>query len=366
MYNFTQPGPLADPTPPKKSIIDSVLERLYPAGMFGGLLPDNLLHEQRMMALRHAGLSLMAAPASIPGQPPHTFNSDLATALDPQGWQEQLGNTAQSALAIHGAQRKLQDEAVTDAILAKYPRNPNASPQEEEQRLRAVAGELQSHGQWEAAGVASGMIDKMRPEALKEANGYLYDPQTGKLITKLPPKAATIEGSQLWSNAVARLAPWQKIKETVDRYTLYRNAPSTPQSDQALLASANELLTTHGGYPDDKSALEHIPLLGDLYRLVQGLAGKTRLDPAERDDLIATTDRAVDQLGHERDSVRRDVERLMTGTPTSPGFSAPDIQSLLPAAVTWPTFTTSPRRPTRRRSAGPVNWGPNGKGVLKY
>lgn len=307
MYDFTQPGPLAQPPEPKKSILDSVLERLYPSGAFAGLLPPETLHDERMMALRHSGLSLMASAGPRSGyDEPRSFGADLATALDPTGWQQQIGNTAQTALAIHGAQRKLQDEQLTDAILARYPRNPNATPQEDEQRLRAVAGEFQAHGLWEPAQVAAGMIEKVRPAKIEtdilgpdktpDGSTQLVNKQTGETIKTwargekpvfTPEQKAqlTLSYSREYENQIG------PVNGQVQAYKAYHAAGPGRINDPIRLANALKIIVPSGAISAEQvlngqASAEYgaLPIIGEL---LKAFGTKGELDPKARTMLDA-------------------------------------------------------------------------------
>lgn len=347
-YGFAPQGVLmGEPPAPKKSILDSVLERLYPSGAFGDLLPPEMLHDERMMALRRSGLSLMASAGPRSGyDEPRSFGADLANALNPDQWQQQIGQTAQTALAIHGTQRKLREEQDTDAILAQYPVKPGASPQEKKQRLQSLAEAFQQRGLWEPAQIALKMSNEIGPEPVQgHAPGTIITDTQGNPIRTLPKGQPEIPASQVLSTVQGEVNGWEQVGKDARNFrqisTLAMQQPSEalpPQTAAALLSASQKLTGAHGGMPGEEGGVisavgKAIPELGHLAHAIQQLGAAPSITKTQARELVALTEKVIERLNGEAQRSRTDGERRLQDAAE---LTPIQIRALLPTQdFTW-------------------------------
>lgn len=340
MYDFMQPqGPMSPsqplpgqtPMPPKKpSLGESLLSNLFPAGELGDVIPADVLANERRMALRKAGLSLMAAGGSRL-QGTQNTGADLYNAFNPDSWDAHLSQVAETSVKLAAIHKKAADEAKSQAIVAKYPAAPNETPEAQELRLGMIANEALRNDLPELAQLAAKLKGELRGPALMSAEpGHpLVNPQSGTVVATMPKALTTVEGSQLYSQALSRLAPWERLGSTVAQYRQFRNLPLTQPNSAALISAAQELLSTHSNLvanEPDMKGLEHLPVAGQLFRVLQSLGGAQTLTEPQRKELTAAVDAVVSRLSKEGKRVRGDVERILRNK-----FSQDDIKNLLPA-----------------------------------
>lgn len=332
-------GPLATPREkPSRSILDGVLKTLFPAGAYEGIIPEESLADERRMALRRAGLSLLAgAGPRAGGQPPHNFLGDVAGALDPGAWDQRLQQVAQTTQQLRTQQQKMEQEQQIDAIMATHPARPGETPEQQDARLLSLANAFTQAGLMEYAKEAADLRVSLRAPALGEKDGILYDSRTGVVVGSLPTAMRTVEGSQLYAQALQRLQPWDRIRASVALYNQKRAEPLTGANTAALISAAQDILNTHSQLAQsdsDMNALKGLPIAGQLFKVLQALGGSQQLTEAQRQELLKAVDPVINRLGQEHQRVLSDVQRIFR-TKWKTGTEADEMLQLLPLSPSF-------------------------------
>lgn len=339
------PGPLASEGQqerPSRSILDGVLKSLFPAGAYEGVLPSEALAEERRMQLRRAGLALMAGAGPRPAGTRNVMG-DIASAIDPGAWEQRLGQVAQTSMQLRAAQQKQQREQQANEIMRAHAPRPAETPEQQDQRLLALANAFTQAGLMEHAKVAADLRTSLRAPPLGEKDGVLYDTRSGRVVGELPTALKTVEGSQLYAQALGRLQPWDRIRATVAQYNQFRAAPLTTPNSVALVSAAQDLLNTHTALAQndtDMKALKDLPVVGQLMRVLRSLSGQETLSDQQRQELLKAVDPVINRLGQEHQRVLSDVQRIFKNKwsneteysqmwnllPQSPPFNASGVQ----------------------------------------
>jgi hypothetical protein len=299
------PSPMPITAAHKPSIMDKVLESLYPEGAFGGFLPPDVLRSERMAALRHAGLSLMAAGGPRP-QGTRNVGADIAQAIDPAQWEQHLSGVAQTGMQLQSMMKKLQDDQTAKQIMAANPAKPNETPQQYEQRLRRLSGQFLQAGLGDHAKVVSQMISEVRPEKIEtdlvppdktpDGSVQLVNKQTGDVIKSWMP------------NAKSALTPSEKAEKTLayrkefdtqvgpvtgqmQAYKAYKAAPWGGANDALKLANAIKIVvpssTVTAAQVLSGQAEANFGGMGLIGELLKGFSAKGELDKAGQTALEA-------------------------------------------------------------------------------
>jgi len=337
-----QTGPLAQPEPPKRrSILDGVLASLYPAGGYEGVIPPEMLAEQRRLALRKTGLSLLASSDPMP-QGTRRPNADLAAALSPDDWSQRLSAVAQQSLQMDQMQKKAQRQAQVAQIVQHFSPQPKPdgspeSQQEAADRYRQMSAAFMQAGDMENATTAMDLSKKAEAPALGVHNNLLYDTRTGTVVGGFPEELKTVDGSQLYSNAVNALDKWNPVRQTVTQYNAVKNAPLTPPNTAALISAAQSILQTHGSLvasDNSMDAIKNLAPVGILKHLIDALTGVPVMSVTQKRELVEATDKMVALLDKEHSRVVSDQRRIFKSKyrdeaafkgmwgllPDSPGF----------------------------------------------
>lgn len=308
------PMPAQIEAPSRPSLIDRVLAKLYPEGVFGGFLSPEALASERRMALRKAGLSLMAAGGPRP-QGTRNVGADIAQALDPSQWEQHLSGVAQTGMQLQSMMKKMQDDQKAQQIMAANPAKPNETPQQYEQRLRRLSGLFLQSGLADHAKVVSGMISEVRPEKVdteligpdKTPDGsvQLINKGTGDVInTWKPGEKPVLSPEQRVSNTLAYKKQFEaEVSEYASAskaYTTYQNLRTSkggPVNDPIRLAAALRVVAPSMSVTPDQilrgqggGDLESLPFIGPL---IKAFNEKGELDQAGRTALDAIVDNEI-------------------------------------------------------------------------
>ncbi len=299
------------PAPRRQSLIDRVLERLYPEGAFGGFLPPEVLHSERLSALRRAGLGLLAAGGPRP-QGTRNIGADVAQAFDPAQWDQHLADVAQHGMQLQATMKKLEDDQKAQAILAANPARPNETPQQYEQRLRRLSGLFLQAGLADHAQVASKMIAEVRPEKvateitmMPDGSKQLVNKDTGEAIkTWGPGEKVVLTPEQKVQNTLAykkqfeaEISEYANAAKAYKTYQDLRTAKGGPVNDPIRLAAALRVVAPSMSVTPDQilrgqsgGDLEGLPFIGPL---IKAFNEKGELDAAGRAALDAIVDNEV-------------------------------------------------------------------------
>lgn len=326
-------GPLASPDAgsseekPSSSLFGGLLRALYPAGQYEGMIDPAQLDEERKMALRHAGLSLLAS-----GQRPYPqgtmpgLGANLAEALDPTSWQQRLGQVAQNGVQIRAAQQKAQREEALHAILNNpaYSAKPNEKDKERDDRLGQLSNALQAAGFMDEAKAAADLRSTLRSPPIGVHGDQYYDTRTGEVLGSFPKELATVGGAQLHSDALRRLAPYEGVSRDVETINRIRAIPAGPLNvaeSQQLIEAAERVLNARKVMDASESglaAVEHMHVVGPLARIVGKLIKTDPMSLEQRRELMAVVDPMITQLAGERDNTVRDIQRIYHENFTDP------------------------------------------------
>jgi hypothetical protein len=301
MYDLTMPsGPMLsmgqeqDPQTdqqqqPRPSIIDRVLGKLYPEGAYGGLLPPNVLADERRMALRGAGFSLLAGAGPRPlNAPPHNFGADLQEALDPQAWEKHLADVAQTGMQINAMMKKQEDEKKFAQIMAANPPVPNETRQQFSDRLvriSAAAGQAGLVEHMKALGElghtltpAPRQTELLDPTKTPDGSVQLIDKQTGDVVKSwaagekpvwtAPEKAEkTLAYSKDYANEIA------PAEGAIKAFKAFNAAPWGGPNDAIKLANALKVIVPSSGVTTEQiltgqaaTMFGDMPIIGPLLR----------------------------------------------------------------------------------------------------
>lgn len=149
----------------KPGIFGGLLNQIFPAGSYGDLIDPAQVRDEQNLAFRRAGLSILAGAGPQP-RGTRNIGASIAQALDPSPWQQRLTQVAQQAAAIKKMQAQADREAQVNAIIGKFSVDPNATPEQQENRYRQLVAAFTSAGLMEEAQAAAGLIKDVRPEAV--------------------------------------------------------------------------------------------------------------------------------------------------------------------------------------------------------
>lgn len=339
-YDETQ-GPLVGDEP-KPGFFGGLLNTLYPAGQFGDMIDPQMLRQEQNLALRRSGLSLLASSGPQP-RGTRNFGADLARALDPDPWQTRLANVAQMSASIGQMQRKAQKEQQAQQILSQFPAKPGETDKDRDARLAALSDAFQSAGLMEEAKQAADLRVSLRRPPIGVHGNQFYDTRDGTILGSFPTELQTPDGSQLYSTAISRLGVYDKVRADVEQYNLYRSMPLTAATTAGLVEAAQNLMNTSKGLAEaqgGEGAIGHLPVLGELAKLLQALQGHTEsMTEADRQKLLKAVDPLIDSVlspRHQRElsSIRNifaekwgpeGADRMMRFLPPSPAFNASGV-----------------------------------------
>lgn len=298
MYDLTMPpGPMVsmgqdqpvEQSQPRTSIIDRVLGKLYPEGAYGGMLPPNVLADERRMALRGAGLSLMSGAGPRPlNAPPHNFGADLQEALDPQAWDKHLAGVAQTGMQLQAMMKKQQDDKKFAEIMAANPPAPNETRQQFSDRLvriSAAAGQAGLGEHMKALGELGHTLtptprqtELLDPTKTPDGSVQLIDKQTGDVIKQwaagtkpqwtAPEKAEkTLAYSRDFSNE------YGPVESSIKALQAFNAAPWGGPNDALKLANALKVIVPSSGVTAEQiltgqaaAQFGEMPIIGPLLR----------------------------------------------------------------------------------------------------
>ena len=332
-------GAAVMPEKPSDSFFGGLLKSLYPAGAYEGVLPPEVIDEERRMALRRGGLALMERgsawrPNGAPQAP------GLSAALDPDQWSNRLASVAQNAQQVQSMQRKAQQAELAHSILARFGAQPGETEVQRDARLGHLADAFQSAGLMEEAKQAADLRTSLRSPELGVHGNYFYDKRTGNIVGQFPAELQTVDGAQLYSTAVQRINKWDPIQGAIAQYNQFRNSDVTTNaaSAQALQKAVQTLIDTSrpvvGG---GEGSIGHIPVIGEVAKMLAGIFGHSGpMTETERKNLISAADNMINNVlatrhKSEMDDIRRiyrerfgadAVNGFMSVLPQSPEFNA--------------------------------------------
>lgn len=313
-------GPLAGDQPPKPGVFGGVLNALFPtAGYEDSLSPEQARQEQQL-ALRKAGLSLLASGGPRP-YGTRNFGADLQQALDPSDWQHRLSAVAAQSASISHMQEKAKKEAQAAQIMGRFPPVQGETDQQRDQRLSHLVDAYQQAGLMEYAKAASDLRSSVRAPGLVERNGILYD-HWGNAVTSAPGGDVGVDGSQLYSTAVQRLNQFADTHDAV--MVLNRARAAQPMNGQkldpvtsgTLISAAQRILGTHNALAQDEEnplkALAHAHSAGDLGKFLAAIlsSGGGQLTVAQRDEILKLVDPVITDINTEQTRVKEDIRNI--------------------------------------------------------
>ena len=206
----------------KPGIFGGLLNQLFPAGGYGDLIDPAQVRDEQNLALRRAGLSILAGAGPQP-RGTRNIGASIAQALDPSPWQQRLTQVAQQAAQIKKYQAQADHEAKVNAIIAKFPVDPNSTPAQQEDRYRQLTAAFQSAGLPDEAAAAAGLIKAIRPEA-----------------PVAPPEDSKLRDARLMFGQY--LQQTGKYNDIATGYSAIINAEDTAQGDVALIFGFMKLI----------------------------------------------------------------------------------------------------------------------------
>jgi hypothetical protein len=308
-------GPMASPETekPSSSLFGGLLKALYPAGAYEGIIPPEQLDEERRMALRSAGLSLLST-----GQRPYPqgtmpgLGANLAEALNPNAWSQRLASVAQNGMQLRLMQQKLEQQNGAEQIIAQYRAKPGETDRQRDDRLLAMANALQAGGYMDEAKAAADLRTSLRTPNVGVHGDLIYDPRDGTVLGQFPKELQTPDGAQLYAESMRRLEPWADIRRDVTTINRLRSADLSHTNSVTLYQAAQRILNTRTALAKSEGglgALEHIHLIGPLMKLLGSLTESDTMTKAQRDELLRTLDPMITQLSDEQQGVVDDLQR---------------------------------------------------------
>jgi hypothetical protein len=317
----TQPqGPLAGEPTPKPGFFGGLMNTLFPAGAYGNELSPEQVREEQQLALRKAGLTLLAGGGPRPWGT-RNFGADVAQAFDPSDWQHRLAAVAEQSATIGQMRMKAQKEAKAAQIMSQFPPVQGESDQQRDQRLSHLVDAYQQAGLMEYAKAASDLRTSVRAPGLVERNGILYD-HWGNAVTTAPGGDAGVEGSQLYSTAVSRLNQFSDTHDAVMVLNRARAAQPVagqkldPVTSATLVSAAQRILGTHNSLAQDEEnplkALAHAHSAGDLGKFLAAIlsSGGGQLTVAQRDQILKLVDPVISDINAEQTRVKEDIHGI--------------------------------------------------------
>jgi hypothetical protein len=313
-------GPLAGDQPPKPGFFGGLLNTLFPAGASGASLSPEQLREEQQLALRKAGLSLLAGGGPRP-YGTRNFGADLAQAFDPTDWQHRLSTVAEQSATIGQMQAKAKKEAQAAQIMSQFPPVQGETDQQRDQRLSKLVDAYQQAGLMDYAKAASDLRTSVRAPGLVERRGVLYD-HWGNPVSTAPGGDAGIDGSQLYSTAVQRLNQFSDTHDAVMVLGRARAAQPTvgqkldPVTSATLISAAQRILGTHNSLAQDEDnplkALAHAHSAGDLGKFLAAIlsSGGGTLTTAQRDQILKLVDPVIADINAEQSRVKEDIHNI--------------------------------------------------------
>lgn len=320
LMDFQQPGYMAAP-PKKKSIMDNVLAAIYPAGSFGEMLPPDVLNNERHMALRHAGLSLLGAGGPRP-QGTRNVGADFATAFDPSGWDQRLASVAQTGMQLHGMQKKLQDEETAQRILEQFKFHPSTdeptegdeTPAHTAARYKGMASAFQTANLPEHAQVSMHLHDEFKPgkvettlHAMPDGTTQLLNTANGDVIkTWGAGQKPNLTPSEIASNTLAYRRQFETeisgAETALKAYKAYTGTQAKGAvADPIRLANALKILVPSAGISVEQilsgnAAGGDYAMLGPVGALLKAFDEKGNLGPAGRATLNAMVEAQIGNI----------------------------------------------------------------------
>lgn len=320
-------GPLAGDEPAKPGIFGGALNALFPTEGYEGLIDPDQLRGEQNLALRRAGLSLLANAGPRPRSAgPRNFGADLAQALDPAPWQQRLGQVAQQSATIGAMQRKAQQEAQASEIARRPEFQPRAGETDiqRDARLNALIDAFQQAGLMEYAQETATLRNTARAPGLTERNGKLYD-HWGRYVADVPGyDAGGVAGAQLYSTSEKRINQFAPVSEALTVLDIARKAQPMagqkldPAVSGAFLDSAKRILGVHTSIAEDETnpskALANAVASGHLGRFLSALidSGTGTITVAQRDQVLSLVDAVLADLAAEQTRVDEDIRRIFT------------------------------------------------------
>lgn len=313
-------GPLASEPTPKPGFFGGMLNALFPAGNFGDTLTPEQLRTEQQLALRKAGLTLLAGGGPRPVGT-RNFGADLAQAFDPSDWQHRLAAVAEQSATIGAMHQKAAKEAQAAQIMGQFPPVQGETDQQRDQRLGKLVDAFQRAGLMEQAKAAADLRSQVRAPNLTERNGVLYD-HWGNAVTTAPGGDAGVQGSQLYSTATSRLS---QFADTHDAVMVLSRARATqpmagqkldPVTSATLVSAAQRILGTHNSLAQDEEnplkALAHAHSAGDLGKFLAAIlsSGGGQLTVAQRDQILKLVDPVIADINAEQTRVKEDIHRI--------------------------------------------------------
>lgn len=323
-HNATH-GPLAGDEPAGPGFFGGVLNSLFPSEGYEGLIDPAQLRGEQNLALRRAGLSLLAGAGPRP-RGTRNFGADLAQALDPAPWQQRLEQVAQQSATIGAMQRKAQMEAHAAEIarMPEFQPRPGETDMQRDARLNALIDAYQKAGLTEYAQEVATLRNTARTPGLTVHNGKFYD-HWGRYVADVPGHdAGGVAGAQLYSTADKRINQFAPVSEALTVLDIARNAQPIagdkldPAVSGAFLDSAKRILGVHTSIAEDETnpgkVLANAVASGHLGRFLAALMdpGTGTITTKQRDQVLALVDRVLVDLSAEQTRVDEDIKRIFT------------------------------------------------------
>lgn len=339
-------GPLAGDEP-KPGFFGGLLNALYPAGDYAGMIDPSMLRNEQNLALRHAGAMLLASSGP---QPRGTRNvmGDIARALDPTEWQNRLATVAQQSATIGAMQRKAQMEAKAQQIMQQFPPRPGETDQQRDQRLSSLADTFQAAGMMDYAQHVSELRTSLRSPGLTEHNGQLID-HWGNVVGTVPGAEAGVEGTVLYNTSLGRLRQFDPIHKAVLILNQARAMPPVqgnkldPTTSSTFLDAAKAILDTHTniteGEESPAAVFAHSHEAGVLGKLIAALLSQGgSITTAQRDEVLRLVEPVVRTFNEQQTGVLSDIKRVFADRWSDNPKMAERMYNELPF---YPEITTS-------------------------
>lgn len=319
--------PYDDEQPAKPGFFGGVLNSLFPAEGYEGLIDPAQLRGEQNLALRRAGLSLLASAGPRPRSAgPRNFGADLAQALDPAPWQQRLGQVAQQSATIGAMQRKAQREAQA-AEIGRQPQfqpKPGETDMQRDARLNALIDAYQKAGLMDYAQDVATLRNSARSPNLTERNGKLYD-HWGQFVADVPGyDAGGVAGAQLYASSEKRINQFSDVISAMGVLDIARNAQPIagqkldPAVSGAFVDAAKKILGAHTNLmeseTDPMKTFANAKNVGQLGAFLAGLLsqGGGSMTVAQRNQILALVDPVLDDLAAEQGRVNEDIKRIFT------------------------------------------------------
>lgn len=319
--------PYDDEQPAKPGFFGGVLNSLFPAEGYEGLIDPAQLRGEQNLALRRAGLSLLANAGPRPRSAgPRNFGADLAQALDPAPWQQRLGQVAQQSATIGAMQRKAQMEAHAAEIarMPEFQPRPGETDMQRDARLNALIDAYQKAGLTEYAQEVATLRNTARTPGLTVHNGKFYD-HWGRYVADVPGHdAGGVAGAQLYTTSVARINQFSDVLDAMRVLDIARNAQPMagqkldPAVSGALKDAAQAIVGAHTSLVQDQTdpmkTFANAKNVGQLGAFLAGLLsrGGGTMTVTDRDMILRLVDPVLDDFATEQARVNEDIKRIFS------------------------------------------------------